>query len=132
MTRTRGLLVLAASLTLLATGLVGVSHASTNCLPNPGAACGWSANNYGGSKIFGDPAPHNGTQDTLSRSNWDKLHSFKNRSYYTACPMNYLGGTTWEYLDLLLPLTNYATLPAGDNKTDAVWFGVSAAVEYCS
>lgn len=105
-----------------------VAHATTACLPNPGAACGWSANNYGGTKIYGDPSPGNGTQDTFSTSNWDKLHSFKNATAYAACPMHYIGNNQWVYLDLLVYYTNYPTLPSADYTADAAWFGVSTKV----
>ncbi len=109
-----------------------VADATTACNPNPGAACAWDSTNYLGTKIFGDGAPHNGTQDMLCSSCRDRMKSFKNRSSYTACPMNQISGSSWVYLDLLIPLTNYSSLPTADHTADAVWFGVSPAVQYCS
>ena len=105
-----------------------MARASTSCLPNPGAACGWNATYYGGTKIFGDPFPTNGTQDTFDPSDWNELYSFKNRATIAACPMHYDGNGSWSYLDLLVPETNYPTLPSPDHATDAVWFGVSTKV----
>lgn len=104
------------------------AQAAPTCLPDPGAACGWDTINFGGAKIYGNPRPVNGGQDTFSPSNWNRLRSFKNRSNLTACPMNNIGGTTWEYLDLLLPNTNYGNLPLADKKADAVWYGVGPGV----
>jgi hypothetical protein len=122
-------LVLSGAVAASTLGIAAVTaHAASTCLPNPGAACGWDTINYGGAKIYGNPAPYNGLQDTFTPSNWNRLRSFKNRSSYTACPMNNIGGTTWEYLDLLVPLTNYPNLPLADKKADAVWYGVGPGV----
>jgi hypothetical protein len=121
-------LIVSAAVTATLVGLVPAAQATTACLPNPGAACGWSANSYGGTKIYGDPSPGNGTQDTFSSSNWDKLHSFKNETDFAACPMESNGGDSWTYLDLLVYHTNYSSLPSADHDADAVWFGVSTKV----
>jgi hypothetical protein len=109
--------------------LAPTALAATTCLPDPGAACAWSANNYLGTKFWGDPSPNNGQRSLFPSAWWNTLHSFKNRSPHTACPMNKLSATTWEYLDLILPTMNDPMLPDKDHRADAVWFGNSAAVD---
>lgn len=108
--------------------LTAPAHATSSCLPNPGAACAWDHANYAGAKIYGDPSPTNGTADVFSPSNWDRLRSVKNRSAWPACPVNSLPGGSWQYLDLIPAYSNLANAPLADKTADGMFFGVSPSV----